>query len=130
MRLLAPPSRLLLAALAVLNAAPALADDTPDKTVSSTTSVITPCVATSTSGAFYDLRPDIAVAVRQGEKPPVRGVNSEDYLARGYDLGYNITLNICSAIAKKVDDFVGIDEALWRNVSAYYERNGKVYSLG
>ncbi|AEO58171.1 hypothetical protein MYCTH_2305350, partial [Thermothelomyces thermophilus ATCC 42464] len=99
------------------------------KTSTETTPVHTPCVATSINGAFFDLRPDIAVAVAEGEKPP-RGTPTEDYVARGWDYGYNFTLNICEPVVKKVEDVVGVDKALWPNISAYYEADGKIYSLG
>ncbi|KAL2164018.1 hypothetical protein VTH06DRAFT_3232 [Thermothelomyces fergusii] len=114
-------------ALAVL-AGVALAEEAT-KTATETTPVHTPCVATSTSGAFFDLRPDIAIAVAEGEKAP-RGTPTEDYIARGWDYGYNFTLNICEPVLKKVEGVVGVDKALWPNISAYYEADGKIYSLG
>ncbi|KAK5663846.1 hypothetical protein OQA88_49 [Cercophora sp. LCS_1] len=96
---------------------------------STTTSTATACVATSTSGAFYDLRMDVAVAAEEGVKTP-KGVPTEDYLARGYDYGSNFTLNICGPVVKKVEDVIGVDKSSWKNVSAYYTSKGKVYSLG
>jgi len=126
------PSRGLLLALAAL-AGVASANETTTtkttKTASTSTPVVTPCVATATSGAFFDLRPDTAVAVVEGEKH-VKGVPTEDYVARGWDYGSNFTLNVCNAVVKKVTDVVGVEKSLWRNVSAYYETKGKVYSLG
>ncbi|KAK7741993.1 Cation-independent mannose-6-phosphate receptor CI-MPR [Cytospora paraplurivora] len=115
-----PQSRLLLLAAAFFG--PSLAVDEAPPTA-------TPCTALSTpGGAFFDLRPDIAVA------PTAKGKHkygkSEDYIARGYDYGYNFTLNICDAVIKSPEKVVGIDEPLWKNVSAYYEKDGKVYSLG
>lgn len=103
-----------------------LAASEPAKTTSTA-----PCTASSTSGAFYDLRPDIAVAVKEGVKPK-KGIPTADYLARGHDYGpnANFTMNICDAVVKPVKDVVGLDKALWKNVSAYYEAGGKVYSLG
>lgn len=92
-----------------------------------TTTATHPCTATSTSGAFYDLRPDIAVAVDEGEKPP-KGVPTTDYLSKGYDYGSNFTVNICGAVVKPIKDAVGVDKA--QNISAYYEAKGKIYSLG
>ncbi|KAL2022536.1 hypothetical protein VTK56DRAFT_5143 [Thermocarpiscus australiensis] len=121
------PSRVLLFAIAAL--AGVSSAEEPAKTTVSATPVMTPCVATSTNGAFFDLRPDIAVFVAEGGKPP-KGAPTEDYLARGWDYGSNFTLNICSAVVKQVEDVVGVDKKLWRNVSAYYEASGKVYSLG
>ncbi len=125
------PSRGLLLALAVLAGVASASDttSTKTKTTSTSTPVVTPCVATATSGAFFDLRPDTAVVVVEGEKH-VKGVPTEDYVARGWDYGSNFTLNVCNAVVKKVTDVVGVEKALWRNVSAYYETKGKVYSLG
>lgn len=121
------PASSLLLALAAL-AGVSSAEDAA-KTTTSTTSVVTACVATSTSGAFFDLRPDTAVAAVEGKKTP-KGVPTEDYIARGWDYGSNFTLNICNHVVKKVKDVVGVEEGLWRNVSAYYQSKGKVYSLG
>jgi cation-dependent mannose-6-phosphate receptor len=113
-----------MAALAGLSVA-----DEPSKTSSSSTPVVTPCVATATSGAFFDLRPDTAVIIAEGEKHH-KGIPTEDYMARGWDYGTNFTLNICDAVVKRIDDVVGVEESLWRNVSAYYKADGKIYSLG
>jgi cation-dependent mannose-6-phosphate receptor len=121
------PSYSLLIALAALTSV--CSADQATKTSTTSTSVVTPCVATSTNGAFFDLRPDTAVAVAEGEKTP-KNVPTEDYIARGWDYGSNFTLNICNPVVKKVKDVVGVDKALWGNVSAYYESKGKVYSLG
>ncbi|KAK3295440.1 mannose-6-phosphate receptor binding domain-containing protein [Chaetomium fimeti] len=121
------PSRGLLLALAALASVSSAEEGT--KTISTTTPVHTPCVATSTNGAFFDLRPDAAVAVVEGEKPH-KGIPTEDYTARGWDYGSNFTINVCNAAVKTAEDVVGVDEALWKNVSAYYEADGKVYSLG
>lgn len=121
------PSRGLLLAIAAL--AGITTADEATKTTSTSTSVVTPCVATSTNGAFFDLRPDTAVVVAEGEKH-VKGVPTEDYVARGWDYGSNFTLNVCNAVVKKVSDVVGVEKPLWKNISAYYENKGKVYSLG
>ncbi|KAK3495425.1 mannose 6-phosphate receptor domain-containing protein [Neurospora hispaniola] len=98
-------------------------------TTATTTSTVTPCVATSTNGAFYDLRPDIAVVPEKGVKL-ARGTHTQDYQARGYDYGYNITLNICAPVVKGVEDVVGLTSEAWTKVGAWYEKGGKVYSLG
>ena len=113
-------SRLLLLAAAMFGTS--IASD--DKT-----STATACTALSTSGgAYFDLRPDIAVAPTKDGKH--KSGKSEDYTARGYDYGYNFTVNICDAVIDTPESVVGVDEALWKNVSAYYEKNGKAYSLG
>lgn len=124
------PSRaLLLCTLAVLSGK-AVAEEAT-KTATASTPVVTPCVATATTGAgaFFDLRPDTAVVVPEGEKPP-KGSPVDDYVARGWDYGSNFTLNFCSPVVKEVEDVVGLDKDLWNNVSAYYETKGKIYALG
>ncbi|KAI2613335.1 mannose 6-phosphate receptor domain-containing protein [Hypoxylon sp. NC1633] len=98
-----------------------------DKTTTSTA-----CTASSTSGAFFDLRPDIALKLNpDGSKPAhSNGAPTVDYHAKGYDYGSNFTLNICSAVVEPVDDVIGLEESKWQNVSAYYTSKGDVYSLG
>ncbi|KAI0014804.1 mannose-6-phosphate receptor binding domain-containing protein [Xylariomycetidae sp. FL0641] len=107
-------------------AAPSFASD-PEKTSTSTA-----CTATSTSGAFFDLRPIIAVKTRSdGSRPSnSKGGPIVDYHARGYDYGSNFTLNICNAVVEPVEDVKGVDENRWANISAYYVSTGDVYSLG
>lgn len=88
------------------------------------------CTAASStgSGAFYDLRPDIAFTPEDG-KSHKTGV-TKDYHARGYDYGKNFTLNVCSSVLDPVDGVIGVDESLWANVSAYYTSDDEVYSIG
>jgi len=127
-----PPSasRLLLALAAMAGLACAeIKEESSSAATSSATTTSTACVATATSGTFYDLRPDIAIRAEEGGKTP-KGIPTEDYIARGYDYGSNFTLNICGAVVKKVEDVVGVEKASWKNVSAYYESKGKVFSLG
>ncbi len=123
------PRNILLALAALAGAAYAEDNELSKLTSTSTTSTVTPCVATSTSGAFYDLRPDTAVVVEEGAKAP-KGIPTVDYLARGWDYGSNFTLNICGPVVKRVEDVVGIEKSSWKNISAHYTSKGKVYSLG
>ncbi|KAK3947410.1 mannose-6-phosphate receptor binding domain-containing protein [Pseudoneurospora amorphoporcata] len=122
------PSRLIVAICALTGAAHASNAESSSPSLSPTATV-TPCVATSTNGAFYDLRPDIAVIPEKDVKL-ARGTHTKDYLARGYDYGYNITLNICAPVVKGVEDVVGLTSERWSKVGAWYEKGGKVYSLG
>ncbi|KAK4448840.1 mannose-6-phosphate receptor binding domain-containing protein [Podospora aff. communis PSN243] len=115
--------------LAAMAGAAYAGDKESTKTTSTTTSTATACVATATNGAFFDLRPDTAIRAEEGVKTP-KGARIEDYVARGYDYGANFTLNICGAVVKKVDDVVGVEKPLWKNISAFYEHKGDVYSLG
>ncbi|KAI5917405.1 mannose-6-phosphate receptor binding domain-containing protein [Camillea tinctor] len=96
------------------------------------TSSATACIATSTSGAFFDLRPDVAVKPKADGSRPANshGAPLVDYHARGYDYGANFTLNICGAVVEPVEDVKGVAESKWQNVSAYYVSKGDIYSLG
>ncbi|CAM1505204.1 Fc.00g108410.m01.CDS01 [Cosmosporella sp. VM-42] len=87
------------------------------------------CTATSSSGsgAFFDLRPDMAIVPSKGSHKS--GV-TKDYFSKGYDYGKNFTLNICGAVVDQVSDVVGIGSSNWANVSAYYSSHGEVYSIG
>ncbi|KAI1097485.1 mannose 6-phosphate receptor domain-containing protein [Jackrogersella minutella] len=98
-----------------------------DKTTTSTA-----CTASSTSGAFFDLRPDMALKLNPGGSKPAHsnGAPVIDYKARGYDYGSNFTMNICGAVVEPVDGVIGVDSGKWQNVSAYYTSKGDVYSLG
>jgi cation-dependent mannose-6-phosphate receptor len=55
---------------------------------------------------------------------------SESWRAKGYDYPANFTMNICAPVIEKVEDVVGVDKSRWQNVSAFYELDGKVYSIG
>lgn len=114
-------SRLLLLAATLVGFSVAADDKTPTTTA---------CTAISTNGgSFFDLRPDIAVAPKKDTKHK-RGP-SVDYEVKGYDYGYNFTLNICDAVINTPADVVGVDASLYKNVSAYYTtEKGDVFSLG
>lgn len=123
----------LLATVSRAVAAPEKADETSASasTTTTATAVATPCVATSSSGAFYDLRDDMASAIKEGEKEKSHKGPTEDYLySKPHDWPYNFTMNVCAPVVKGVKDVVGVDKGTWKNVSAYYEAEGKVYSLG
>ena len=88
-----------------------------------------PCTVQSTNGAFYDLRPLSVLPLPEGKKPGKKD-RTEDYKAKGYDIPYNFTLNICAPLFEKQDDFEGINKKLAHNASAYYEQDGQKYSIG
>jgi cation-dependent mannose-6-phosphate receptor len=54
----------------------------------------------------------------------------ESWQAQGHDYGANFTLNICKPVIENIQDVVGVDDSRWQNVSAYYEYNNKIYSIG
>lgn len=126
-------STLALLVVACLTVGSASADSDKSSSSSATTTTATtttlPCTATSTSGAFFDLRLDEAVREEEGVKPR-KGSPTSDYVARGYDLGYNFTLNICGPVVKPVDDVEGVARSDWKHVGAYYTHKGDVFSLG
>ncbi|MCJ1478265.1 Cation-independent mannose-6-phosphate receptor CI-MPR [Lambiella insularis] len=89
-----------------------------------------PCVVHSESrGLQFDLN-QLAVSPPQDGKKAHKDDREESWHARGYDYGSNFTLNFCAPVIEELEDVVGIDEKLWKNVSAYYTRKGKTYSIG
>lgn len=115
------------AGLAILAAsARAIEDEEP----SATTTQVPECTATSqvNSGAYFDLRPNIAWP--EDSEKTYKSNQHKDYHARGYDYGKNFTLNVCSAVVDTVTNVVGVEEAKWANVSAYYMSAGDIYSIG
>ncbi|KAK2040858.1 mannose 6-phosphate receptor domain-containing protein [Colletotrichum somersetense] len=110
----------------LLAAATARAADTS----ASTTTSAPACTAASKSGAgaFYDLRPDIAVKPEEGKSS--KGAVTTDYHARGWDYNRNFTLNICAPVIEPLDDVEGLTKAEAKNVSAYYTYKGETYSIG
>ncbi|OLN87456.1 putative mannose 6-phosphate receptor-like protein [Colletotrichum chlorophyti] len=113
--------------LLLLAAATARAADT---STTSTTSSAPACTAASKSGngAFYDLRPDIAVKAEDGKS--AKNSITTDYHARGWDYGRNFTLNICAPVIDAVEDVVGLSKGESKNVSAYYTYKNEIYSIG
>ncbi|KAH7329419.1 putative vacuolar sorting receptor [Stachybotrys elegans] len=118
------------AVLALLVASASATQVYNDDEVPSSTTHVPACTATSSSGsgAFFDLRPDMAVAAEDGKTH--RGLIVKDYHAKGHDYGKNFTLNICGAVVEPILDVIGVNQTLWANVSAYYESHGKFYSIG
>ncbi|KAI0105463.1 mannose-6-phosphate receptor binding domain-containing protein [Nemania sp. FL0031] len=96
------------------------------------TTTTTACTASSTSGAFFDLRADAAIKPKpDGSRPShSRGAPLADYKARGFDYGSNFTLNICNAVVEPIEPVKDIEESKWQNISAYYVSQGDYYSLG
>jgi cation-dependent mannose-6-phosphate receptor len=89
-----------------------------------------PCTIRSpTSGAFFDLNP-IHVILPDDPKKASKDARNESWSARGYDYGANFTLNFCGPVVENLTNVVGVDEARWQNVSAFYHLDGKTYSIG
>ncbi|KAN0079745.1 Mannose-6-phosphate receptor binding domain containing protein [Elaphomyces granulatus] len=91
-----------------------------------------PCTVHSTAtGSYFDLRV-ISLSppeMKDGQKVH-KDDRSESWRAKGYDYPANFTMNICAPVIEKVEDVVGVDKSRWQNVSAFYELDGKVYSIG
>ncbi|KAH8153224.1 uncharacterized protein LAJ45_02811 [Morchella importuna] len=82
-----------------------------------------PCTATSpTSGNFFDLRP----LIRTTEKKSA----DTDWVAKGLDYNANFTINICAPVLADVTQVEGIKGDAKKNVSAFYEKDGEMYSIG
>lgn len=99
------------------------------ETTTTTSTPVPACTALSSTsnGAFFDLRPDIAQKATNGKS--TRAI-TKDYHARGYDYGKNFTLNICEPVVTPVKDVVGVKKLQWANVSAYYTYQDQVFSIG
>lgn len=89
-----------------------------------------PCIVYSESrGLQFDLN-QLAVPPLQDGKKVRKDDREESWHARGHDYGSNFTLNFCAPVVEELEDVEGLDEKLWRNVSAYYTRKGRTYSIG
>lgn len=76
------------------------------------------------SESFFDLRPLRRV--------PQHEPAHHDWIVKGQDYGANFTINICGPVlseaASKVDGLG--EDGVGRNVSALYEKDGEVFSIG
>ncbi|KAF8470553.1 mannose-6-phosphate receptor binding domain-containing protein [Kalaharituber pfeilii] len=95
-----------------------------------------PCTATSPhTSSFFDLRPLIrttaGTATLSSADDDAGGGASGDWFALGYDYNANFTLNICAPVLADTSTARGIDGEYARgNVSAFYERDGDLFSIG
>ena len=89
-----------------------------------------PCTIRSPStGAFFDLS-SLRLEPPPKDSKAAKDEHDQRWFARGYDYGANFTLNICGPVVDNKGDYVGVRESLWKNVSAYYEKDKKRYSIG
>ncbi|KAK4899683.1 Cation-independent mannose-6-phosphate receptor CI-MPR [Elasticomyces elasticus] len=83
-----------------------------------------------TTHAFFDLNPlHIPLPSLSTSKHP----RNHSWNTTGYDAGYNFTLNFCGGVIEDLEakgGVVGVEKESWRNVSAFYEEGGKVWSMG
>ncbi|KAM0720552.1 hypothetical protein Q7P37_004688 [Cladosporium fusiforme] len=104
--------------LTAADPAPAKSTDTPRE----------PCTIRSpTSGAFFDLNPIHVLPPSESKAKHPREIS---WNTTGHDYGYNFTMNFCGPVLENITDVVGVEEKAWKNVSAFYKADGKIYSLG
>lgn len=91
-----------------------------------------PCVARSpTSGLFFDISAiSLSPPEMKGGKKLLKDARDDSWHAKGHDYPANFTINICAPVIENMTDVVGVDSSRWKNVSAYYEQDNKVYSIG
>ncbi|KAL2826882.1 mannose-6-phosphate receptor binding domain-containing protein [Aspergillus cavernicola] len=89
------------------------------------------CIARSpTSGLYYDLSSLTVHPPPTDSDKSRKHIRDESWHVKGYDYNANFTLNICAPVIEQLTDVVGVEEKLWQNVSAYYQKEGKTYSIG
>ncbi|KAJ5820526.1 hypothetical protein N7474_006117 [Penicillium riverlandense] len=92
----------------------------------------TPCVARSpSSGLYFDLR---AISLfppelKNGERID-QDARNESWYCKGHDYAANFSINVCEPVIEELTEVVGVDPSRWKNISAYYEQDGEIYSLG
>lgn len=89
--------------------------------------IILPC--TAKGNGFYDLRPLMVTPLDPDAKKTVK-MKTDSWQSKGHDYPGNFSINVCAPVVEEIADVVGIEKDLWRNVSAYYEMDGRTYSLG
>lgn len=87
-----------------------------------------PCTIKSpSSGAFFDLN---ELHIEDPTQSKSKHPRKQSWNTTGYDYGYNFTMNFCGPVIEELDDVVGVDKALWKNVSAFYTFKDRTFSLG
>ncbi|KAI9827952.1 MAG: Cation-independent mannose-6-phosphate receptor CI-MPR [Phylliscum demangeonii] len=92
---------------------------------------VAPCTIHSLhTGSFFDLTPISVARPAAGKKKTGKEGRAESWHAKGHDYPANFTLNVCAPAIEDVQHVVGVDRDRWRNISAFYERDGHTYSIG
>ncbi|KAI9727651.1 MAG: Cation-independent mannose-6-phosphate receptor CI-MPR [Chrysothrix sp. TS-e1954] len=101
---------------------------------SSSTTDLDFCTARAPSGSYFDLSPihiEPPAPQKSGSPKPSKDEDEvESWHSRGYDYGANFTMNFCGPVVEELEDVVGLRSREARNVSAFYEKGGKTYSIG
>lgn len=89
-----------------------------------------PCtVHNPANGYFYDLN-SITVKPLENHKKAHKDDRTESWHARGYDYNTNFTLNFCAPVIESLENVVGIEDDMVKNISAFYTVGKKTYSIG
>ena len=89
-----------------------------------------PCtIRSGPTGNFFDISA-LRLEPAKNKDKPGKSEALESWHARGYDYGANFTLNFCAPVVEEVKDVDGVEITGWKNVSAYYEKGSKTYSMG
>ncbi|KAF2860769.1 putative vacuolar sorting receptor [Piedraia hortae CBS 480.64] len=87
-----------------------------------------PCTIRSpNTHAFFDLN---KLRIEDPTESKAKNPRTWSWNTTGWGLPYNFTMNFCGPVIERVRDVVGVEERLWRNTSAFYRHDGKVYSMG
>lgn len=92
-----------------------------------------PCTVISpTTERFFDLNPmrRLPPSDTDGKKNSKKEGDEGSWHARGYDYGANFTINFCGPVVEELDEVQDLDKALWKNVSAFYEKGSKQWAIG
>ncbi|KKY13931.1 putative vacuolar sorting receptor [Phaeomoniella chlamydospora] len=86
-----------------------------------------PCTIHSpNTGSYFDL----TTIQAQAPSSKSKDARTESWHSRGYDYGANFTLNFCAPVLEDLEDVEGIPDRRAANISAFYKKEGKVYSIG
>lgn len=118
MRFTIPSFALGVAALSTTAYATTAPDDAP---------IILPC--TAKGNGFYDLRPLTVLPIDPDTKKTGKE-KTDSWQSKGHDYPGNFSINVCAPVVEEIEDVVGIQKDLWKNVSAYYEVDGRTFSIG
>ena len=89
-----------------------------------------PCsVYNPSNGITYDLT-TITAHPLESHKKTHKDDRAESWHARGWDYGSNFTINFCAPVIESLDTVEGIEDDLVKNVSAFYRKGDKTYSIG
>ena len=91
--------------------------------------IVLPCTIKSPSMGFFDLRPIMITKIDENNKQTGKE-KTNSWHSKGHDYNGNFSINLCAPVVEEIEDVLGIEKSLWQNVSAFYEQDGKVFSIG